>query len=148
MSNTDSRNEAYRELLEEHTKLRGLLSDLRVMLARRSGLMKEVVGKLQQLHDQVDVHFHAEELSDCFPELVSNAPRVSERVSVLLAEHGELRAEIHQIVQDAARRQGTEEDWDRLATVFQEFAAQLMSHEQVENELVQEVFTDDIGSKD
>jgi hypothetical protein len=132
MSNTDSRNEAYRELLEEHTKLRGLLSDLRVMLARRSGLMIEVVGKLQQLHDQVDVHFHAEELSDCFPELVSNAPRVSERVSV----------------QDAARRQGTEEDWDRLATVFQEFAAQLMSHEQVENELVQEVFTDDIGSKD
>ena len=103
---------------------------------------------IQQLHDQVDVHFQAEEASDCFPDLVSNAPRVSERVAILLAEHGELRAEIHQIVQDAVHRQGTAEDWDQLATVVQEFTAKLLSHERVENELVQEVFTDDIGSKD
>ena len=33
-------------------------------------------------------------------------------------------------------------------TCFRVFTDKLMRHEQTENELVQEVFTDDIGSKD
>ena len=148
MSDVNSQNDPYQLLLEEHAKLRGLLSDLGAMLTQRSGPIKEVVGMIQQLHDQVDVHFQAEEASDCFPDLVSNAPRVSERVDILLAEHGELRAEIHQIVQDALPRSGTADDWDQLATMVQAFTAKLLAHEQAENELVQEVFTDDIGSKD
>ena len=104
--------------------------------------------RLRQLRDLVDSHFVAEEASDCFPDLVSHAPRVSERVKIMLAEHGELRAEIQGLVQGTEACRGSTEDRDRLAAGFQTFAAKLMHHEQTENELVQEVFTDDIGSKD
>jgi iron-sulfur cluster repair protein YtfE (RIC family) len=148
MKKTDPQIDTYRDLLEEHAKLRGLLRDLERILTERSGPIGEVVERLVQLRDLVDSHFVAEEASDCFPDLVSHAPRVSDRVKIMLAEHGELRAEIHQIVQGTEKCGGTAENWDRLAVGFQAFAAKLMHHEQTENELVQEVFTDDIGSKD
>ncbi|NLX56787.1 MAG: hemerythrin domain-containing protein [Planctomycetaceae bacterium] len=134
--------------LEEHTKLRRLLSDLKDKLAQQSAAFREVVDTIQQLGDQIDVHFHAEEASDCFPELVNTAPRVSNRVATLLAEHDELRAEMHQIVQGTRSRSGTAEDWEQLASQVEVFTGKLMAHERAENELVQEVFTDDIGSKD
>jgi hemerythrin-like domain-containing protein len=148
MPDMDSQKDAFQLLLEEHTKLRGLLNDLREMVQQQSGSIQEVAGMIQQLHDQVDVHFQAEEASDCFPDLVNAAPRVSDRVVILLAEHGELRAEIHQLVQDARRRSGTTDDWDQLARLLQDFTGKLLTHERTEDELVQEVFTDDIGSKD
>jgi hemerythrin-like domain-containing protein len=138
----------YDALLEEHTKLRGLLRVVTQMLTERSGSIAEPGAKLRELGDLIDSHFHEEEASDCFPDLVSHAPRVSERVSIMLAEHGELRAAIHQIVQDVTQCSGTPDDWQRLAAAFQAFSTKLLHHEQTENELVQEVFTDDIGSKD
>jgi iron-sulfur cluster repair protein YtfE (RIC family) len=148
MKKTEPQVETYRDLLEEHAKLRGLLHDLERILADRPGPVGEVVERLRQLRDLVDSHFEAEEASDCFPDLVNQAPRVSDRVKIMLAEHGELRAEIHKLVQGTEKCRGTAEDWDRLAAGFQAFAARLMHHEQAENELVQEVFTEDIGSKD
>ncbi len=148
MAKADSRVDKYQDLLEEHVKLRGLLSDLERTLAERSGPIGGVAKRLAELRDLVDTHFAAEEASDCFPDLVSFAPRVCDRVKIMLAEHGELRAEIVQIVQDTEKSLGQSEDWDRLAASFRGFTAKLMNHEQTENELVQEVFTDDIGSKD
>jgi hemerythrin-like domain-containing protein len=148
MAEGDIRNDPYELLLEEHKQLRSLLSEVGAMFTQKSLPIKDLGGKLQQLDDQVNVHFHAEEASECFPELVSNSPRVSDRVMTLLAEHGELRVEIHDLVHDSLRSDGTDDDWRRLAAAFEQFAAKLLSHERVENELVQEVFTDDIGSKD
>ncbi len=148
MSEERSQNDAFDLLLEEHKQLRALLSETAGLFAQRSAPLKEVVGKLRQLDDQIHVHFQAEEASNCFPELVINSPRVSDRVTALLAEHGELRAAIHVLAEDAAQCAGTDEDWARLAAAFEQFAAKLMRHEQAENVLVQEVFTDDIGAKD
>lgn len=148
MSSAEIRKKMFEALLEEHTKLRGLLRGLEQTLAERSRSKTEVAAQFRELGELIDSHFHTEEASDCFPELVSHAPRVSERVSIMLAEHGELRAAIHLLVEDAARSAATPEDWDRLAAGFQAFAAKLLEHERSENELVQEVFTDDIGSKD
>ena len=148
MAKADSRVDKYHDLLEEHVKLRGLLSDLERMLAERSEPIGGVGRRLAELRDLVDTHFAAEEASDCFPDLVSLAPRVCDRVKIMLAEHGEMRAEIVQIVQHAEKSSGQSEEWDRLSARFREFKAKLMNHEQAENELVQEVFTDDIGSKD
>jgi len=148
MSHPHSRDDAFDLLLEEHKQLRALLGELGQMLAHRSDPIQTVTAKLQQLNDQIDTHFHAEEASDCFPELVTNSPRVSDRVTLLLGEHGELRVAIHEILQEARQCTGTDEDWTRLVSGFEQFAARLMAHERTENELVQEVFTDDIGSKD
>ena len=127
-----------------HVKLRGVASLIRALLRNTS---VELRGRRRAVHgrssadersrenfavdDQVDVHFHAEEASDCFPDLVSHAPRVSDRVAILLAEHGELRAEIHQIV---AGRGAVSGDARGLASAgdgdSSEFTAKLLNHEQ------------------
>ncbi|MHB8866546.1 MAG: hemerythrin domain-containing protein [Pirellulaceae bacterium] len=148
MAETKFRAETYQELLEEHAKLRGLLQDLERIFTERSEPLSDVLRRLVQLQDLVDLHFAAEEESDCFPDLISHAPRVCDRVKVMLAEHGELRSEIHQLVQQGKKRGEDAANWDRWADGFRAFAAKLMTHEQTENELVQEVFTEDIGSKD
>lgn len=146
MSKSEFRPETYQDLLDEHAKLRGMLHELERRLAERQGSFAEVVTQLTELRDLVDVHFSAEEASDCFPDLIAHAPRVADRVSLMLAEHGELRSEAHLLVKGAGT--GTDQDWTRLADAFGLFTEKLMRHEQTENELVQEVFTDDIGSKD
>ena len=146
MSKSKFRAETYQDLLDEHIKLRGMLHDLETLLAERRGTFAEVMARLTELRDLVDTHFAAEEASECFPDLIAHAPRVAERVSLMLAEHGELRSEVHLIVKIAGA--GSEQDWTRTADGFRVFTEKLMRHEQTENELVQEVFTDDIGSKD
>ncbi len=148
MSSSEIRKDKFEVMLEEHAKLRELLRELEQTLAERTRSKKELSAELRELDELIDSHFHTEEASDCFPELVASAPRVSERVAVLLAEHGELRAAIHLMVEDAAQSGAAPEDWERLSTDFQAFKAKLLHHERSENELVQEVFSDDIGSKD
>ena len=148
MAKADSRVDKYQDLLEEHVKLRGLLSDLERTLAERSGPIGGVVKRLAELRDLVDTHFAAEEASDCFPDLVSFAPRcviASKSCWPNMANCGRKSSRLSRI---RRRCLGQSEDWDRLAASFQTFTAKLMNHEQTENELVQEVFTDDIGSKD
>lgn len=146
MSKLEFRAETYQDLLDEHVKLRGMLHDLESLLAERKGPFTEVVARLTALRDLVDVHFAEEEASDCFPDLIAYAPRVAERVKLMLAEHGELRSDVHFLVKSVGT--GTDQDWTRLADAFGVFTAKLTHHEQTENELVQEVFTDDLGSKD
>jgi hemerythrin-like domain-containing protein len=146
MSKLEFRAETYQGLLDEHVKLRGMLHDLERLLADREGPFSEVVARLTALRDLVDIHFAEEESSECFPDLIAYAPRVSERVNLMLAEHGELRSELHLMVKGVGT--GTGQDWTRLADAFGVFTKKLMCHEQTENELVQEVFTDDLGSKD
>jgi hemerythrin-like domain-containing protein len=146
MSKSEFHAEMYQDLLDEHVKLRGMLRDLESRFAERRGPFTELVAELTALRDLVDGHFTAEEASSCFPDLIAHAPRVADRVSLMLAEHGELRSEIHLMVKGAGA--GSDQDWARLAECFRGFTDKLMHHEQTENELVQEVFTDDIGSKD
>jgi hemerythrin-like domain-containing protein len=146
MSKSELRAETYQDLLDEHVKLRGMLRDLESRLAERRGPFTDMVAQLTTLRDLIDSHFASEEASECFPDLIAYAPRVADRVSLMLAEHGELRSEVYLLVKGAGA--GTEQDWVRLADCFRGFTDKLVRHEQTENELVQEVFTDDIGSKD
>ncbi len=148
MSNADSDRKCYEALLEEHVKLRGLLAELKQILAERSAGISEVSRRLRELSELIDDHFRTEEDSECFAEMVSHAPRVSDKVNDLIAEHGELRVEIAGLVELAAECDGAAACWERIGAEFARFTERLMRHEEVENELVQVVFTEDIGSKD
>ena len=94
MSNADSVNKCYELLLEEHARLRGLLAELKQILLERTAGTPEVSRRFRELSELIDDHFKAEEDSQCFAELVSHAPRVSDRVNELIAEHGELREKL------------------------------------------------------
>ena len=148
MSTRDPIDEAYEEMLREHTKLHSLLENLARTLSERSSAMTDVSSGLTELQALIGDHFRTEEDSGCFSNMISHAPRVSERVEVLIAEHGSMYIEIRELVARASDCQGSHDDWDEIGVRFRKFRGRLMKHESVENELLQEVFTEDIGSKD
>jgi hypothetical protein len=80
--------------------------------------------------------------------LVNYAPHVADKVQTLIAEHNDLSDEIKELVVWVRDREGVSENWDELSARFTEFDEKLTQHETIENELLQEVFTEDIGSKD
>ena len=148
MTNSDPVDEAYEQMLREHTRLRGLLDELGRMLSDRSVAITDVSGRLTKLQSLVHHHFRTEEESGCFSNMISHAPRVSERVEILIAEHRSIGVEIKELVVRASDCHGTHDDWEEIGVRFHQFCGRLMQHETVENELLQEVFTEDIGSKD
>ena len=148
MSGPDPVDQCYEEILREHSKLRTILDELKQLLFDRAAPIGDVAGRLTDLQSLVSSHFKAEEASGCFPNMVSHAPRVSSRVEDLIAEHGELNVAVNELVTHAAECAGGADDWELISVRFTEFTTKLMQHEMVENELMQEVFTEDIGSKD
>ena len=148
MTNSDPVDEAYEHMLREHARLRGLLDELGRMLSERSAAITDVSGRFTELQALVSHHFRTEEESGCFGNMISHAPRVSERVEILIAEHGSMSVEIEELVVRASDCRGTHDDWEEIGRRFHRFCGRLMNHETVENELLQEVFTEDIGSKD
>ena len=148
MSDANQNRDCYDKILAEHAKLRSLLDAVKDLLFERTAPMSELVNRLTELEALVGNHFQTEENSDCFDNLVHQAPRVSERVEVLIAEHGELTVQVHELVVLAETSSGTSDQWDQINMAFTEFTERLLHHEMVENELMQEVFTEDIGSKD
>ncbi len=75
-------------------------------------------------------------------------PTFSDRVNDLIAEHGELRGKSPVWSNWQAGVTVTAAWWEKMGGDFAQFTDRLMRHEEVENELVQLVFTEDIGSKD
>ncbi len=148
MSDADSTRKCYEVLLEEHVRLRAMLAELTEILRERTADVAQLLRRLRELSELIDEHFRNEEDSECFAELVSHAPHVSEKVNVVIAEHGELRAEVAGLIQRLADCDGSTGCWDQFCAAFSRFTETLMRHEETENELVQVVFTEDIGSKD
>ncbi len=148
MTELNSKNKAYEVMLLEHEKLHSLLDELKQMFFERKVAFSEVSSRLVLLQALVEEHFRTEEGSDCFEDVVSHAPHVSDKVAVLVAEHAAMSACIDQLVVQASSCQGVELDWDEIGTGYEAFADKLLLHETAENELLQEVFTEDIGSKD
>ena len=106
------------------------------MLSERSSAMADVACGLTELQRLVGDHFRTEEDSGCFSNMISHAPRVSERVEILIAEHGSMCIEIRELVARASDCHGTHDDWDEIGVRFREFRGRLMKHETVENELL------------
>jgi hypothetical protein len=148
MKNADSINECYETVLRDHAILRGLLDEIKQVLVKRAVDVTEMLGKLQRLNELITEHFKVEESSGCFSDMVSHAPHMSEKVGLLLAEHEQLQAALACQIEYVSGCQGTGEQWQKIGADFEKFHDSLMQHENAENELVQLVFTQDIGDKD
>jgi hypothetical protein len=59
-----------------------------------------------------------------------------------------MREQIDEMIELVGSFQATGDDWKKLGELVDRLSVDLLQHENKENELLQEVFTDDIGSKD
>ena len=76
-----------------------------------------------------------------FWHLVSRANR-------LMAQHPKLSAKARAVIKGTEANQGTEIWWKETRRLFDEFREALAQHERGEDELLQEAYTQDIGSND
>lgn len=148
MSDENSCDDVYQSMLDEHAHLRRMLDELHQLFSGPAAAESTVAQRVASLQSVIDEHFRTEELSGCFGEMVSQAPRFASKVEQLIVEHTELSAKVEQLAKMADEYDGSETQWKELAQAFQAFRERLLQHENVENELLQSVFTEDLGSKD
>jgi hemerythrin-like domain-containing protein len=148
MSDENSCDDVYQSMLDEHAHLRRMLDELQQLFSGHAAAKSAVVQRVASLQSVIDEHFRTEELSGCFGEMVSQAPRFAPKVEQLIMEHSELAAQVGQLATMAGEYDGSESQWQELGQAFQAFRERLLLHESVENELLQSVFTEDLGSKD
>jgi iron-sulfur cluster repair protein YtfE (RIC family) len=148
MAELGGADELYARVRAEHRTLREMLSGAEQAFGQGASALVVVVERLEALSGQLHQHFSLEEASECFAEMVAHAPRVADRAATLLGEHRQLRELLDDLIARTRQGGGSPTQWDEVSAGFSDFRARLNDHEQRENELMQEVFTEDIGSKD
>ncbi|MBI2479311.1 MAG: hypothetical protein HYV60_11950 [Planctomycetia bacterium] len=120
--------------VHEHERLHQALGELRGLLKERHS-PKKVARAFAEFAEHVQAHFVHEEAAEGFFDSV-------------VAEHATLSRELTGLLQHAKESVVSDESWSRLSEEFDLFWRSFCRHERSENDLVQEAFHDDIGSKD
>ena len=136
------------QLLGEHTALCELVTTLYRVLAERHEPVSRVAHLLETLNERLEAHFQDEERSTLFDDMVRRAPHLAEEALRLKAEHTSLRNRMRVLRNTVNGTPLQPESWQAVEKEFREFHDQLFHHEAHENELLQRVFGEDIGSKD
>jgi len=135
----------YEMVLAQHQALKQLMKQIATMLGDRSGTVDEVGQLLGELGDKLVKHFALEESGGYFGEALLHAPRLVSRANDLMAQHPKMTAQAKGLVQtgDAAT-----DWWAETEKRFQAFSRELLLHEQSEDRLLQEAYTNDIEAGD
>ena len=136
------------------TQLRQEHHELKVLLKRLSdvfdgdGPRDELSRSLAELRDELDEHFHHEEDGGYFDEIMERAPRLEAKVEELKQQHPALLALVRQL-EDYVENAGTDGDaMARIQDEYRAFVRVLTLHEVAENDLLQQAYTEDIGTND
>jgi len=131
------------ELIHEHAGLRSQLETIRSAISNEPDAAR-LAATLHDFAQAADEHFRHEEASGCFERVVARDPRLADRVQNLLGQHPQLRQLVQEIVNLADRSTAR----PVLSARFSALTATWLAHETQENELLQEAYTQDIGTKD
>ena len=139
------------EIKEVHLELWDGLAELRHRCQRpiATGMCRHLLQWLEEIRDQLALHFALEEAYGYFEDPVDAAPRLCHLAVALRTEHHDLYQEFSDLV-ERADRLFYNEHYTQLAMwispAFLEFDRKLRSHERRENELIYEAFSDLGGS--
>lgn len=145
--------QAARRTLAEHKKLFGLVAQLERHLDRGSreaasaSWAEELRSYLAELRDELSAHFAFEESSQFWEDLAEAFPRAASRISRLVAEHDKILESLEKVLGTAGEPTGGR----KAASVevgVRGTIASLRRHEAEEDELIQTLYCDDLGSGD
>ena len=148
MNTHDDRHQIFKDIDVEHAEMRTLLASVHKVLADRSQPASEVVATLDSFFGFLQTHFKHEDEGGFFDEITEQSPRLSERADEVQGEHAALLEECQTLKDLAAKREANDAWWDQLNSGFHRLSKQLMHHEHREEDLLQESFTDEIGTGD
>jgi len=107
---------------------------------------RNLVSLMNSLAAHLEMHFEMEEEHEYFGYVLNRAPRLSAQVNQLLLQHETLKTEVHHLVTIARKTFAESGNVAKLATRFDRFRKQLLDHERVEVNLLQEASRRDLGS--
>ncbi|MCA9246249.1 MAG: hemerythrin domain-containing protein [Planctomycetales bacterium] len=132
----------------EHRELTDVIGTLREQLQEKVPAAEALRLSITKLADLALGHFEHEEHGGYLCEVIEQAPRLSERAETLKAQHATMRDDLSQLVELVDQVAAGQMSVNKLRENLNAFLRSLLDHESAENELVQEAYTDDIGSKD
>lgn len=142
------------EIKEVNQDLWRLLADVRRMCdtpATIDSAPRRFFGLVEELRDQLALHFALEEAYGYFDDPIEVAPRLCRQANALRDEHRELYlmvvalSEVSEILTQPGREIGAVL---KAVGQFQAFDQRLKRHESLENELIMQEYDDDIGVGD
>lgn len=110
----------------------------------RPRVLRAARALLQQLADQLQVHFATEERNEYFGRSAACDPRLAPRIEQLLRDHREL-LELARCLAREARQSDGGVVWVRLSRTFWLLRERLAWHEREENELSFQLHHVDVG---
>lgn len=147
MAASTRNSDAYRHVLEDHVEVRVLLASIDDALDERRDA-DEVCRLLAQLGDKLVHHFALEEDGGYFSDALLQSPRLVARANGLMAQHPMLSERARKLLDETHANPGTDTWWAETREQFDAFRDTLVKHEQGEDRLLQEAYTQDIGSHD
>ena len=108
----------------------------------------EVKRLMTDLCDHVRSHFEHEEEGGYLHEVLEHAPRLTNLAEKLLQQHATLSEIAEKLCWHVKTEPSEGTWWKELEEMFDDFSKQLLKHEAQEDGLVQEAFTQDIGTGD
>jgi hypothetical protein len=147
------RKDAIQDTLDEHRECMQIVSEIEACLDSQPDDSDRWVGRLLEhlpvLARTMREHFKDEEGGSLFTELPQRRPRIAPRLEALKDEHPRMLVEIEKIIEIAGGlREAEIYELRELNARIQLFVARLRRHEAAENELIYEVYWDDIGTGD
>jgi len=152
------RSRAYEQILAEHRELRQTIRMLKdyvtsprpdITDAEHHAWAEGLANKLLALHERLSAHFREEETAGLFEQIVTSFPRTQRVVRNLEKEHLRMLRELRALIPEALRYAESRPDSGlglRRRTLA--LLDLLQQHEARESELMECLYTDDIGAGD
>ena len=126
----------------------GLEREARDALSSEDRTKHQLEGLFTRLAEILETHFRHEEQGGYLKEALRRAPHLITRTDALLEQHQSLSEQVETLRLLAHSGVESPAWWSRVESDFQKFASQLLNHEHAENNVIQEAFTEDIGTGD
>ena len=148
MSSVNWDHEFFEVMQSEHKELTDLLTEVRAALTADDRDKNQVADLITRLCELVVTHFNHEERGGYMKEALERAPRMASQADLLLDQHEPLLEEVEKLRLLVHSGVESASWWTRIEADFHKFASRLINHEHAENKLVQEAYTQDIGTGD
>ena len=136
----------YVAIREKHIALIHTIDELKASIQAPETSAQTLQRLSETLRDRISDRFTEEQEHALFQHLLQSAPRLQREIEALEGDHEELRLQLEALLRlfDATG----EVDRSRFADQFSAFLQHFSDHERREDDLIQEVYDDDLGSSD
>lgn len=136
----------YVSIREKHIALIHTIDELKAGIHAPETSAQTLQSLSETLRERISNRFTEESEHALFQHLLKTAPRMQREIESLEGDHEELRLQMDALLQ--LFDESGEVDRERFAEQYSSFLQHFSDHERREDDLIQEVYDDDLGSGD